>query len=1435
MILKKRFLNLLVLPLLMALLFFALSTLLSPGAVKAKDYDKGDFIVQANNDKGFSFKNGVLTINKDAWDITVKNKDITKATTNRIVINADVTPATTLVLAGVNMSYTGTDAATYSNGAIELLANAAGGANMTITLAPGTTNTIFCKFSAAIQTDTFGSQQASVLIGSLVDNPGSLEAKAGGFGAAIGGARSESENDFNTCKGDVSIVGGKIRAESALGAGIGGGYKSSGKVYITGGEVEAYGGDYSAGIGGGKEGDGTVKISGGKVKAKGGDNDGQYAASIGSGFNKDGNVLITGGNVTALIGYYGTAIGGIKEGSTNSKVTITGGTVQTPTSDGKPAHSTRKSMKPAPTNGQGQRVYLTTLKGFTPGQALKDAPLLLKGYTFNATADAAKQVYGNTNAVADTQGAFHLYLPNTLGGTPVIGNAGMGNLIVDTTVANAEAYTTTLAPADPLPLNLDNYTGDLTLYNDGFTVGSSPKIAFSGSYSLSGGTEAAPLKNRSVYVADGYTGDNGRQIILNGLHLNNSASSPGAPGIGLMGGATATLGLASGSTNTLVGGADHAGLETAGTSVLTLDGTAENPGSLKATGGTSSAGIGGGNNSGGRVIINGGDITGIGGSWGAGIGGGSNTSGQATLNGGNITINGGKVTGIGGTTGAGIGGGAMGSSQVSINGGTVVAEGSALGAGIGNGGFQVNTSAVVTITGGHITSQAKDGGAGIGGCTNGVATVNISGGTIVATGGSTTNTIAASGIGNGSADTPKSGGSVTITGGSITAAKGSGASQGADISPAPLNGSSLAVYKAALNPGTQTDFSGLKLYKINQNQIQEGIAYGLKDLAVENGVLTLYLPENGADADGQTSTTALFSGTPGIYTAIIKAGGENAFVNRIEKQAIGATPPIAGQAPDKALSLPQNAPYTAGNVKWTGPDGKEVSGSFEGGKAYTLSFTLTPSTGYGFSAGTTAVVNGKTDTHNTFNADSTLTVSQSFSAEAATYTLSLSGPDPATGFAKLTYGYTTGSTAAYTLKNTGNSTQKGIMSTLTNNQFTASFASGFTGTLAPGGEVRISLTSAAGLNAGITTDTLTLASTENVQGVSVELRQEVAKAINPAPAVQGHNEVLAGDNDGKITGLDAAKAYEYKADGALGYTAVEVGAQEITGLAPGIYHIRFVEDANHTSTDSTITIATGEAKTYTIALTKTDPEGGLFADLIYGYTTSGSVTYTITNTGNSPIADLAATLADGTAFEITQGEALSLDPNISGEVVVTTKGGLNAADTPYTDTLHIASTAHDSAVARRDDLSQKIAKALPKITAAPKAAALKLGQTLGDSDLTEGAANVDGAFAWTTPALVPAQGEGQSFEAIFTPVDSDNYQWVAMMVLVDVVKDKPVPDQDPAPTPEPSPTTPAAPTPTSEDNAPTGNAQSTGGIILPLILLLSAGVIATLWHRASRG
>lgn len=207
--------------------------------------------------------------------------------------------------------------------------------------------------------------------------------------------------------------------------------------------------------------------------------------------------------------------------------------------------------------------------------------------------------------------------------------------------------------------------------------------------------------------------------------------------------------------NELKSGTQRAGLEKTSTGTLTLKDDNKEAGSLTATGGFNSAGIGGGYLGDGRdITITGGTVTATGGRLGAGIGGGSSGSGE------NITITGGTVEATGYFGGAGIGGGNSGS------------DGGAEGGGGNN----------ITIKGGTVTATGGGnrgtGGAGIGGgSSGGVENITINGGKVTTTGGDYAAGIGGGSVGRWGGDAG-SGKNITINGGSVTATGGYGGGAG---------------------------------------------------------------------------------------------------------------------------------------------------------------------------------------------------------------------------------------------------------------------------------------------------------------------------------------------------------------------------------------------------------------------------------------------------------------------------------------------------------------------------------------------------------------------------------------------------------------------------------------------------------------------------------
>ena len=298
--------------------------------------------------------------------------------------------------------------------------------------------------------------------------------------------------------------------------------------------------------------------------------------------------------------------------------------------------------------------------------------------------------------------------------------------------------------------------------------------------------------------------------------------------------------------NELKSGTQSAGLEKNSTGKLTLKDDNNEAGSLTATGGFNSAGIGGGYLGDGKnITITGGTVTATGGSSGAGIGGGREGKGE------NITITGGTVTATGGSSGAGIGGGSSGSGEnITINGGEVTASGGDnwddCGAGIGGGNGGVGKN--ITITGGTVNAAGSyfdhGMGAGIGGGGNSSGNnITITGGTVNVTGGY------GGGAGIGGGAEGGGGNNITIKGGTVTATGGGyRGNSGAGIG----GGSSGSGENITINDGKVTATGGSYAAGIGGGSVGAwgGDAGSGKNITINGGTVNATGTDGGAGIGG---------------------------------------------------------------------------------------------------------------------------------------------------------------------------------------------------------------------------------------------------------------------------------------------------------------------------------------------------------------------------------------------------------------------------------------------------------------------------------------------------------------------------------------------------------------------------------------------------------
>ena len=358
--------------------------------------------------------------------------------------------------------------------------------------------------------------------------------------------------------------------------------------------------------------------------------------------------------------------------------------------------------------------------------------------------------------------------------------------------------------------------------------------------------------------------------------------------------------------NELKSGTQSAGLEKTSTGTLTLKDDNNEAGSLTATGGFNSAGIGGGYLGDGKnITITGGTVNATGNEDGAGIGGGSSGSGE------NITITGGEVTASGGDNwddcGAGIGGGNGGvGKNITITGGTVNATGGYGGGAAGIGGAFANGENI-TITGGTVNAAGSyfdhGMGAGIGGGAEGGGgnNITIKGGTVTATGGGYRGNSGA-GIGGGSSG---SGENITINDGKVTATGGNYA--------AGIGGGSVGAWGGDAGSGKNITING---GTVNATGTDGGAGIGGgengngEDITINGGKV---------NASGAYGGAGIGGGVNGIGSKVTVSGAA-----QVTATATGSGPDWSGVGTGATIG-------NGGSKTPDGPvDGKEIQADISG-------------------------------------------------------------------------------------------------------------------------------------------------------------------------------------------------------------------------------------------------------------------------------------------------------------------------------------------------------------------------------------------------------------------------------------------------------------------------------------------------------------------------
>ena len=389
-------------------------------------------------------------------------------------------------------------------------------------------------------------------------------------------------------------------------------------------------------------------------------------------------------------------------------------------------------------------------------------------------------------------------------------------------------------------------------------------------------------------------------------------------------------------------------------------------GTVKAQSSDDAAGIGSGENHGFSYInIYGGNVTAIGSAYGAGIGSGA--SGKF----GTVTIYGGDVTATGGKRGAGIGGGnRCDGSHVFILGGTVKATGGVWSAGIGGG--NKGLGGVLKISGGSVTAKGGDGGAGVGGgdgaCRLDITNIwstalnfEMSAGELTAIGGDE-----AAGIGGGNQEENRTDGYINISGGTITATGGryygagiGGGDQQENSSPVTITGGKVTatggINAAGIGSGDKGSSRGITITggEVIANGgtngagigSGNGAACGTINISIEDSITAPDSKDGTVTATGGTNGAGIGSGnaSENVTVNIAKASNVTAFGGEAaagigggnNKTSFGnvtisdsATVVAAGGR--RAAGIGGGEKATAGSVTINGADDLQAAGGIGG-------------------------------------------------------------------------------------------------------------------------------------------------------------------------------------------------------------------------------------------------------------------------------------------------------------------------------------------------------------------------------------------------------------------------------------------------------------------------------------------------------------------------
>ena len=247
--------------------------------------------------------------------------------------------------------------------------------------------------------------------------------------------------------------------------------------------------------------------------------------------------------------------------------------------------------------------------------------------------------------------------------------------------------------------------------------------------------------------------------------------------------------------------------------------------------------------------------------------------------------------------------------------------------------------------------------------------------------------------------------------------------------------------------------------------------------------------------------------------------------------------------------------------------------------------------------------------------------------------------------------------------------------------------------------------------------------------------------------------------------------YQWYVNSGSTWTAIS-GATSPTYSVPadmvGTYNF-YVLVTNTNNSAYGIKTASVESNTVTLAVKAVpiEPTGRLtvkapvFDEVAYLYTRPDALALSIVNIGNGASAISSVTISENKAFDVISGDAEVLSGGSNNSWKIQPKAALAAG--LYTA---IVTIAYDRGMSAAIAVSFTVNKAKPTVTATPVSSNVSAGNKLSTSTLSGGIASTEGTFEWSAPdTVVSASG---AYDAVFTPVDTSNYEAVVLQVPVTV-------------------------------------------------------------------